>query len=464
MSKFLTTITFSILLLNFATAQTYNWKTLKTGAGGWVTGSSIHPSGEPKYCRVDVGSAYRWEASTSTWVNIVTANNLPVADVYWNKYSGVLSLISAPSDANVAYLAYYNGIYRSTNKGTTWIKTTFPSTPMSPNIDDSKLSGERLSVDPTNANVVYFGSINNGLWRSFDGGTTWEQIMAVPSGVANRGVRSVFFDTNKGTTSGRTNRIYALVDGDGVYRSLDAGATWGKINTGTALNSVTDPIFLDAAIDNSGRLYVVGHGQAAYNSMGVWRYTGSAWERVYDTWRVFLNIAIDPFNNDRVFIFSNGGTETFRTTNVNATTPTWTELTHNRTSPNIGWMGWADTYWFSLGEIEFDPITPNKLWITEGVGVWNCTDLTDDNMTWVENSKAQEHLVSNDLAVNAAGKVVTAHWDRPLFAHNDLDAYPTQHQLSIRFNTTWDFDVCPADQQWLFHRRRTDVDEVCEPT
>ena len=77
------------LTLFFSTigwSQDYQWKPLRTGAGGWVTGLDIHPSGSPIYCRVDVGSAYRYDPDTKEWINIVTADNLAESEVYWNKY------------------------------------------------------------------------------------------------------------------------------------------------------------------------------------------------------------------------------------------------------------------------------------------------------------------------------------------------------------------------------------------
>lgn len=102
-----------------------------------------------------------------------------------------------------------------------------------------------------------------------------------------------------------------------------------------------------------------------------------------------------------------------------------------------------------IGEMTFDPVIPDKLWIADGVGVWNINEINNNSLEWVENSNKQEHLVSNDLVVNGTGNLVTAHWDRPVFYHESLTEYPTIHQPTNRFNSAWDLDVCVTDPLFI---------------
>jgi hypothetical protein len=85
-------------------SNTYTWKPLKTGAGGWVTGIDIHPDGDVVYAHTDTGGAYRWDESTLSWKQIVTANSMP--DEQFGAYDGVVSLVAAPSEKNRAYMAW----------------------------------------------------------------------------------------------------------------------------------------------------------------------------------------------------------------------------------------------------------------------------------------------------------------------------------------------------------------------
>jgi photosystem II stability/assembly factor-like uncharacterized protein len=101
-------------------------------------------------------------------------------------------------------------------------------------------------MDPGNAQVLYAGlwaarvapwevrsgvsieMAGSGLYKSADGGTTWQPLTkglpGGPEGVARIGVAIAPSDTK---------RIYASVEADkkaGVYRSDDAGETWAQIN------------------------------------------------------------------------------------------------------------------------------------------------------------------------------------------------------------------------------------------
>lgn len=422
------------------------WQTLKTGAGGWLTGMDIHPSGDPIFVRSDVGSAYRWNATTEDWQNIVTADNLPPTDIYWNTFSGVLSIVSAPSDNQIAYLAYFDGIYKSNDKGNTWTRTNFPTMDMPPNNDESKLSGERLSVDPNNAAIVYFGSVEDGLWRTLDGGQSWTKISSVPDGAPSRGIRQILFDKDATLVNNRTSRIYVFADEAGMFESDDAGVTW----TLRPIGGIPSPHFYDMEIDVGGRVYVSGQNTDG-TSFGIQRYMNNTWTLVF---RDNLNqsmgeIAVDPFNPDRLFIFSFGFNETYRTLNATSANPSWDFLTTTNTASGIPWLAWSYSDWFSIGEILFDPSTPNKLWKADGVGSWQSTDLADNDITWEEKSVGQEHLVSNDLFPLPNGRSVTAHWDRPLFLHDDPNQYPAIHQPSSRFNSAWSIDGSPTDPDFL---------------
>jgi len=435
-----------------------DWKTLKTGAGGWLTGMDIHPSGSPVFVRSDVGGAYRYNNATNNWTQIVTAASIPAADVDWSKYSGVLSIVSAPSDNNRAYLAYESSVYISNDQGNNWAKTNFPQIAMEANRDYSKLAGERLGVDPFNADIVYMATIDDGLWQSSDAGTNWSLVSAIPIGAIDHGIRTTLWDESSNQVNSTTQVLYTFVDSVGVFNSTDGGVSWSDITPVSLLPS-GEPLFYDAEINDNGDLYIVGEtwedfgntdpGDDAFTSYGVLTYRNNNWEKVFDNPTAMGELALDPFNSDRAFIFSNGFTDTYRTNNLSAANPSWSFLTFDRVADSIPYLAWTDADWFSLGEIEFDPVSQNKLWIADGIGSWTSTDLSDSNMTWEERSAGQEHLVSGDLAALPDGKAVTLHWDRPVFHHDDIDSYPSIHQPSSRFNSAWSIDQSPLDPNYL---------------
>ncbi len=124
------------------------------------------------------------------------------------------------------------GIYRSKDGGKTWEKI-FSRGP--------KAGAIELVFDPTNPNILYAGfwevyrkpwdlesgGPGSGLFKSTDGGDTWTDLThnpGLPKGVIG----------NIGITVSAANpdRVYALLEAEdgGVFRSNDAGKTWTKVN------------------------------------------------------------------------------------------------------------------------------------------------------------------------------------------------------------------------------------------
>ena len=158
-----------------AFAADNEWKPVKIGAGGWVTGIEIHPDGT-MVARTDTAGAYLWNGAA--WVQLVTAYSMPSGTL---SSEGVYELRIAPSNSNIFYMETNGGVYKSVDRGTTWTKTAFPTVVMDPN-GGNRMDGQKMAIDPNNPNVVFAGTQEDGLWVTRDGGTTWQQITAVPEG------------------------------------------------------------------------------------------------------------------------------------------------------------------------------------------------------------------------------------------------------------------------------------------
>ncbi len=124
------------------------------------------------------------------------------------------------------------GIYRSKDGGKTWEKIFYRG---------PKAGAIELVFDPTNANTLYAafweayrkpwdlesGGPGSGIFKSTDGGDSWTDLthnQGLPKGVMG----------NIGLTVSAANpdRIYALIEAEdgGVFRSDNAGKTWVKVN------------------------------------------------------------------------------------------------------------------------------------------------------------------------------------------------------------------------------------------
>jgi len=145
------------------------WSPLKTGAGGWITGMDMHPSGAPFYARSDVGGAYRYDESTANWEQIVISTSMPSDEVGPNKYEGVLSIVSAPSD-----------------------ECTIPGKSGECCLTANFFSRDVLVADPVLENTFYLYDFGNGgIHRTSDGGANWETFSELDNPYAFNGKMAV---------------------------------------------------------------------------------------------------------------------------------------------------------------------------------------------------------------------------------------------------------------------------------
>jgi photosystem II stability/assembly factor-like uncharacterized protein len=124
------------------------------------------------------------------------------------------------------------GVFRSSDGGATWQKVLYK---------DEKTGSIDVVFDPNNPNTLFAamwqvvrtpwslnsgGGGGSGLYRSTDGGSTWNHLEGhgLPSGLMGRiGVT---------VSAADSNRVYAMVESKegGLYRSDDGGDNWIRIN------------------------------------------------------------------------------------------------------------------------------------------------------------------------------------------------------------------------------------------
>jgi hypothetical protein len=432
----------------------YTWDFVKIGGWTWFTNIWVHPGGNgPVYNNSDTACPYRWDEANQKWIPIVTADTMPdpggfLFDYDWETTDGDpgqpgpngLSVVGAPSNPNVAYLAYCDrlatgdmgNVYRSTNQGDTW---TLPGGGtlnifMAPN-GTARQSGPRLAVDPADEDVVYFGSQKDGLWRSTDGAATWSLVTGVPVPSNEEGVACVDFDPNSGTTGGLTNTIYAAVSGQGVYRTTDAGASWTDIGGPTAWANA-------AKVGGDGTYYIVDNGGVLN------RYTGS-WTNISPG--TVYGVAVDPFNANRV-VAVNTHSATYLSTNKG---DNWTQLDHS-----VDYNGIA-SHTQRTGvdrlKIAFDTGVQDKLWAVEAYGLWQC-DLSAGTAAWKCNAHGTEGYCTETIIKPPGGGIISGIMDGGVYYHPDPATYDSVQVCSPDTNQWlyehgWGSDYCVAQPSFV---------------
>jgi len=411
------------------------WQTLDVGGGGWVTGLDIAPNGTT-IARTDTYGAYIWNGTN--WQQLVTATSMPAAFTTQNSIvemagqQGVDEIQVAPSNSSILYMMYDGYVFKSANDGTTWGETSFSPVASGSN-DTYRMDGQRMAIDPNNPDVVYVGTIQNGLFVTTNGGATWQTVNAVPASMEVNGVypgiTGILFDPEVGgTTDGDTNTIFASSYGDGVYESTNAGATWTPLSGGPS-NVVY------AAISSTGVYYAVSDGDPQIGT-DLWAYANGTWNELLTPSSVGGNglqgVAVDPLNPSEIVAITSGGSLDISYDGG----ATWSgdNWAGNLSSSDVPWLtlGGTQNEFMSIGGIQFSQTVPNQLIVSDGIGVWTTTIPTSNftwstPVTWKDQSAGIENLVAREIVVPPGGNPVLASEDRAFFYIDNATAYPSTY-------------------------------------
>jgi photosystem II stability/assembly factor-like uncharacterized protein len=147
-------------------------------------------------------------------------------------------LVLAPSAPETLYATgVTEGLFKSTDGGATWSE-----------LGAGPVLFNALAVDPRNADVVYAAPINGRILKSTDGGATW---FSSGTGISFPSVDGITVDPSE------SSRLYAAT-AQGIFRSMNAGATWSRFDAGVSPDLWTHEIVLDPV--NPFLLYAATHG------------------------------------------------------------------------------------------------------------------------------------------------------------------------------------------------------------
>jgi photosystem II stability/assembly factor-like uncharacterized protein len=150
----------------------------------------------------------------------------------------------------------------------------------------------------------YFGAVNGGVWESKDAGRTWQPVFdAQPAGsigalaVAPSDPDVLYVGT------GEADMRSDIAQGDGMYKSGDAGRTWTKI--GLADSQQIGKIIIDPRDPNRVFVAALGHAYAANAERGVFRSRdgGASWKKVLgpDAATGAIDLAFEPGNPQVIY-------------------------------------------------------------------------------------------------------------------------------------------------------------------
>jgi len=432
------------------TAQSYSWRNAEIGGGGFVTGTIFHPN-EPGlvYARTDVGGIYRLDNTTQRW--------LPLNDDIGGlnnefQHLGVLSIGLDPNDANRIYIAtgQYGGteswklpsrIYRSTNRGNSWLPFTTPGFKMAGN-GEGRGTGERMAVDPLNGANLLVGTSNQGIWRSSDHGATWARLPNFPSSITD--LNFIIYAPTSHSNPGPNRRVYAAANnltGQSFWFSDNNGDSWSEVPNHPGKTIGGEMMPLQASFDSAGVLYSTwgnATGPGNYPSTyGVWKLSANTttWTSILPPTGqgFFSGISADPRLAGHVVVSTLlrwwPGDEVYRSTDGGTT---WTAALRNATK-SLGNSPWARPTPHWMTDIDIDPHNSNRAIFNTGFGLFQTTNLTTTGLTrtWTFFNDGLEETVPLALHSPTAGPpLVSVIGDYTGFRHDNLNRSPLRGALN----------------------------------
>lgn len=211
---------------------------LKTGTVGAISVAESNPNivfvgmGEhaARGVMTSMGDGmYKSTDAGKTWTHVGLDETRHISDV-----------IIHPTDPDIVFVAAQGaqygpsaqrGIYRSTDGGATWENVLFV---------DNNTGASSLSMDMKNPLILYAamwqhrrypwvmesGGENSGIYKSTDGGTTWNQLKeGLPEEMGKIGIS---------VSRANPEKVFAVIEAEGekggVYRSDNAGKKWAQVN------------------------------------------------------------------------------------------------------------------------------------------------------------------------------------------------------------------------------------------
>jgi photosystem II stability/assembly factor-like uncharacterized protein len=319
-------LAFSLLFSSFLFAQDYE---LNSGLLSGLKFRNVGPaltSGRVIDIAVNPNNTSEWyvaAASGGVWKTNNAGNTFsPIFDGQSSYSIGCVTI--DPNNENVIWVgsgennnqrsvAYGDGVYKSEDGGKSWQNV---------GLKTSEHIG-MIAVDPTNSDIVYVAAYGplwkeggeRGLYKTTDGGKTWERILGIS---IYTGVSEVHLDPRDpnviyATAHQRMRHVFTYIGGgpeSAIYKSTDGGKTFDKLKGGLPAGVDVGRIGMDISPVNPDIVYAIVEAQ--YGKGGIFRSTdrGASWSKMNGfstSGNYYQEIICDPIDADKIYIMDTYG-------------------------------------------------------------------------------------------------------------------------------------------------------------
>lgn len=294
----------------------YNWVFAgPTNIGGRITDIEIPgESFNNVFIAAASGGILKTTNNGASWTNIFSNQaTIPVGDIAIDHTNTDL-MYAGTGEANSSSQSFRgDGIYKSTDGGTTWQFS---------GLELSAYFG-RIIIDHSNSNRVFAAACGNlftpdgnrGVYRTTDGGNNWERVLFVSDSTSAIDIvqhmtnpdilYAAMWERMRGLNYRRSFGVTS-----GIWKTTDGGDTWTELTTGLPQGNETGRIGLAISPSSPSLLYAFYDNQ---NEVAVYKTqnSGQNWTRTNDGFLQGMNssfgwyfgqIRVHPENPDRVYV------------------------------------------------------------------------------------------------------------------------------------------------------------------
>jgi len=488
--------------MNAAAARgRFNWELAgPLNIGGRITDIEI-PTGSTStiYIGAASGGIFKTVNNGMSWTNIFDqASSLTIGDLAIDTENPEL-MYAGTGEANSSSQSFRgDGIYKSTDAGNSWQYS---------GLDQSAYIG-RIVIDHSNAERVFAAACGNlftpddnrGVYRTTDGGATWEQVLFVSDSTS--AIDLVQHPTNPDILYAAMwermrglNYRRSFGETSGIWMTTDGGDNWTELDSGLPQGSETGRIGLAISPSSPSVLYAFYDNQyevAVYKTIN----GGQNWTRTNDNTLQGMNssfgwyfgqIRVNPLNPDRVYVLgvymyttSNGGnswSETGYDMHVDHHALAFHPTTGRMYEGNDGGLYFSDNgnSWNKINnlpltqfyDIEVDYLNPERIYggtqdnntvrtttgqlndwdaILGGDGFYCLVDYTNSNIIYAEYQWGALHKSTNGgswmESINSYWSSDRVNWSAPVIMH-------PQQNNTLYFGTYRVWKSTNAGNSWV---------------
>jgi hypothetical protein len=379
-------------------ARAASWSPLPL-YGGEVQALAVDPSNANKLIAgtwkggifVSKDGGAHWAPSNS---------GLPTSFLIGRYSHEVSSVVIDPVTTTNVYAATNDGVWKSTNGGTTWKQ-------QSTGITD--LAIHPLAIDPSAPATVYAGTVNAGVFETTNGGASWS---AVNTGLTSTFITSLVINPTTPST------VYAGT-GSGVGKTTNGASNWTMMNTGLPGTDISS-LALDPSHPSTLYAGTVFTGVAKTTN------GGTSWTNATNN-LPFTNVASLLLNGGTLFAGSFPGL--WKSTNGGAT---WTESDGGALSES----------WLTLARVG------TSLAAGTGSGFWLSTD---GGANWTGSTTGMNNLVISAVQVDPTPPPFGVNVPNAIYAQagefNDVYKSTSGGQFAITPGNGLPFELNPGTLQ-----------------